>query len=124
MDTDDWRPRITVEHVEGKGECLFAREAFGAGSVIGFFEGPEISSNTMHSLQLDGRIIDGTGVLKYLAHSCDANAYFKDKRRWLYARKPIRAGDEVTIDYLETEPVISHPFLCNCGSPSCRGKIG
>jgi hypothetical protein len=124
MDAHDWYRRITLANVKGKGECVFAREDIGVGSVIGFFEGPEISSNTMHSLHLEGKIIEGAGVLRNLAHSCDANAYFKDKRRWLYARKPIHAGDEVTIDYLDTEPAISHPFLCKCGSPNCRGKIG
>ena len=95
-----------------------------AGERIGYFEGPQITTNTMHSMHLEGKIIEGGGVLKNLAHSCDPNAYFKDKQRWLYARRDIGAGDEVTIDYLDTEPVISHPFICKCGSPNCRGKIG
>jgi SET domain-containing protein len=77
----------------------------------------------MHSVHLEGKIIDGTGVLRNLAHSCEPNAYFKDKRCWLYALKDIDAGMEVTIDYLDTEPVISEPFSCKCGSPQCRGII-
>jgi SET domain len=123
MGARDRKQNITVRHVEGKGNCLFAMDEITAGEIIGYFEGPEITTNTMHSLHLEEKIIDGAGVLKNLAHSCDHNAYFKDKRRWLYARKDIAAGDEVTIDYLDTERIISHPFFCQCGSPNCRGKI-
>jgi hypothetical protein len=124
MESNDWRRGITVRNIEGKGQCLFATENICGGAVIGYFEGPEVSTDTMHSVRLDGKIIDGCGILRNLAHSCDPNAYFKDKRRWLYARKAIRAGEEVTIDYLDTEPVITHPFVCKCGSPNCRRKIG
>jgi SET domain len=124
MVSGDWQHRFTVQHVEGKGDCIFATEEIKAGERIGYFEGPKITTNTIHSMHLEGKIIEGAGVLKNLAHSCDPNAYFKDKQRWLYARKDIGAGDEVTIDYLDTEPVISHPFICKCGSPNCRGKIG
>jgi uncharacterized protein len=120
----DWRRGITVRNVDGKGQCVFAAQSMCAGDMIGYFEGVEIPCDTMHSMRLDGKIIDGSGILGNLAHSCDPNAYFKDKRRWLYARKAILAGDEVTIDYLDTEPVITHPFVCKCGSPNCRGKIG
>jgi hypothetical protein len=124
MQSDDWRRGITVRDVEGKGQCIFATQNIRAGDMIGYFEGPEISCDTMHSMRLDGKIIDGGGILRNLAHSCDPNAFFRDNRRWLYARKAICAGDEVTIDYLDTEPVITHPFVCKCGSPNCRGKIG
>jgi SET domain-containing protein len=124
MQSDDWRLGITVRVVEGKGQCLFAKQNICKGDAIGYFEGSEVPYDTMHSMRLDSKIIDGGGILRYLAHACDPNAYFKDKRRWLYARKAIRAGDEVTIDYLDTEPVITSPFVCKCGSPNCRGKIG
>jgi hypothetical protein len=124
MESDDWRRGITVRNVEGKGQCLFATQNISASDVIGYFEGPEVAVDTMHSVHLDGKIIDGNGILRNLAHACDPNSYFKDKRRWLYARKSIRAGDEVTIDYLDTESVITQPFACKCGSSNCRGKIG
>jgi hypothetical protein len=120
----DWKRSVTVRYVEGKGNCLFAVDKIATGGIIGYFEGPEITTNTMYSLHLGGKIIGGAGLLKHAAHSCDPNAYFKDQRPWLYARKDIAAGDEVTFDYLDTEPVISHPFFCKCGSPNCRGKIG
>jgi SET domain len=65
-----------------------------------------------------------TSLLKYAAHSCDPNAYFKDQRRWLYARKDIAAGHEVTFDYLDKKPVISHPFFCNAALPTVGVKSG
>jgi hypothetical protein len=122
--TRDWKQSVAVRHVKGKGNCLFTVDKISVGEIIGYFEGLESATDTMYSVHLEGKIIDGTGPLKNVAHSCDPNAYFKDKHRWLYALKDIAAGGEVTFDYLDTEPVISHPFFCKCGSPNCRGKIG
>jgi hypothetical protein len=116
--------KLIVKNVEGKDKCLFASVGFMPGDAIGYYEGPEVSEDTKHSVRLEGKIIDGTGVLKYAAHSCEPNAYFKDKKRWLIAKENIAAGTEVTIDYLDTEPVITHPFICRCGSFDCRGVIG
>lgn len=116
--------RVIARQVDGKGSCLFTMDNFHAGDVIGYYEGPETTMDTMHSVHFEGIKIEGTGILKNLAHSCDPNAHFKDRGRWLYALKDIQAGAEVTIDYLNTEPLISAPFICRCGSSNCRGKIG
>jgi hypothetical protein len=119
----DWQSRIVTRQIEGKGTCVFATDDFVAGEMMGYYEGYETTSDTMHSIHLDGIKVEGTGILSKAAHSCDPNSIFKDKQRWLYALKDIKTGEEVTIDYLYTEPVISHPFMCSCGSSNCRGKI-
>ena len=120
---DQWQQNLTVCFVDGKGNCVFAKKDIMAGEMIGYCEGYEIFKYTKYSLYLEGKIIEATGILRNLAHSCDPNAFFKDDKRWLYALKNIQKGTEITIDYERTEPVISHPFVCRCGSPNCRRVI-
>jgi uncharacterized protein len=124
MVADRWQQNLTVKIVDGKGNSVFAKNDIMVGTVIGYLEGFETSSNTIHSLHLDDEIIEATGILRNLSHSCDPNAFFKDDERWLYALKDIRKGSEITIDYERTESVICAPFLCLCGSPNCRYVIG
>jgi hypothetical protein len=124
MIADQWRQRLTVQVVDGKGKCVFAKTNIIPGETIGYFEGYEIYSNTMYSLSLEGKIIEATGILRNLSHSCDPNASFEKGGRWLYALKNIEKGTEVTIDYERTERILCAPFVCKCGSPNCRGVIG
>jgi SET domain-containing protein len=124
MLANDWQQNLTVKVVVGKGNSVFANDEIIAGMIIGYLEGYEISYNTKHSLHLDGKIIEATGILRNLSHSCDPNAYFKDNERSLYALKDIKKGNEITIDYERTESIISAPFVCLCGSPNCRRVIG
>jgi hypothetical protein len=120
---DQWQQNLTVCVVDGKGNCVFAKNDIIAGEMIGYCEGYEILKYTKYSLYLEGKIIEATGILRNLAHSCDPNAFFKDDKRWLYALRDIQKGTEITIDYERTEPVISNPFLCRCGAPNCRRVI-
>jgi hypothetical protein len=120
---DQLQQNLTVCVVDGKGNCVFAKNDIMVGEMIGYCEGNEIFNYTKHSIYLDGKIIETTGILRNLSHSCDPNAFFKDDKRWLYALRDIQEGTEITIDYERTEPIISHPFVCRCGSTNCRRVI-
>ena len=123
MASGQWQQNLTVCVIDGKGNCVFAKNDIMACEMIGYCEGYEIFKYTKYSLYLEGKIIEATGILRNLAHSCDPNAFFKDDKRWLYALKNIQKGTEITIDYERTEPVISSPFLCRCGALNCRRVI-
>ena len=123
MAADQWQQNLTVCFVDGKGNCVFAKKDIMAGEMIGYCEGYEISNHTKYSLYLEGKIIEATGILRNLSHSCDPNAFFIDDKRWLYALRDIQKGMEITIDYERTEAIISNPFICRCGSPNCRRVI-
>jgi SET domain-containing protein len=62
-------------------------------------------------------------VLRHLNHSCDSNAYLRISRSRVevYARKDIRRGEEITVDYGESPH--SGGMKCTCGRRYCRGKI-
>jgi SET domain-containing protein len=70
---------------------------------------------------IDGSV-GGSGA-EYINHSCDPNLYAKIfKGHILYmCRRPIRPGEELTIDYHFDKDV--ERVACRCGAQSCRGTI-
>jgi SET domain-containing protein len=70
---------------------------------------------------LDGAV-GGSGA-EYCNHSCDPNLVTEVRHgHILYlSRRPIRTGDELTIDYHFAKDV--EEVICKCGSGKCRGTI-
>ena len=91
---NDFNNSVIVKNIPKKGEAVFASRGIKAGEKIGYFEGEEVKEIHMHTIHLEGKIIDGKGkTLSYLSHSCAANSVFKDKSRWLYAKADIDKSD-------------------------------
>jgi SET domain-containing protein len=75
----------------------------------------------------DGRAIDGrarSNPARYVNHSCDPNAeaFISGRRVWVWSRRRIRAGEEITIDY---GPAYFDEYIrpngCTCAACS-RGR--
>jgi SET domain-containing protein len=111
---------MATKPIAGLG--YFAPKTYKAGQILGYFQGAPVENDSQYSLTFGRKKIEPTGKLKRLNHSCMPNAAFRG--RWLVALASIGAGWEITIDYLATERKISHPFMCSCGMPNCRGRIG
>lgn len=60
---------------------------------------------------------------KHLNHSCSPNAYLRiiGKRVEVYTLRPIRSGEELTVDYGETPH--KGGMRCQCGAANCRGLL-
>lgn len=56
-------------------------------------------------------------------HHCDPNATVDMERRLFIARKAIRPGDRVTMDYAEAENYLFRIFACQCDAAICRGTV-
>lgn len=57
-------------------------------------------------------------------HSCEPNmAFAPEKSLNIIARLPIKAGDELTMDYRTFMDCLMYPFDCNCGSENCGKHI-
>jgi SET domain-containing protein len=71
---------------------------------------------------LDGAF-GGSGA-EFINHSCDPNltAFIKNDRIFLSSNRPIKAGEELTLDYNTGEEY--NVAACTCGSVKCRGFIG
>lgn len=82
-----------------------------------------------YSYDVDFGLIMGTfesekahHLSNFMNHSCDPNTMFGPADS-IIARKDIRPGDEITIDYGNFVVNVDQTFLCECGSSRCRGRI-
>jgi SET domain-containing protein len=74
----------------------------------------------------DGKeVIDGHGVAMFINHSCDPNCETDeiDNRVWIIAIRNIKAGEELTYDYMLYDGDEDDPAPCYCGSSNCRGTM-
>jgi len=70
-------------------------------------------------------IIDGHGTAMFINHSCDPNCETTeiDGRVWIVAIRDIKAGEELTYDYMLYDGAEDDPAPCYCGSKECRGTM-
>lgn len=123
--------RLQVETSGEKGLGVYAREPFETGEVLLRFGGPRLAarevSDFMRVLCIGPDLYLGSsgGPDDMVNHSCDPNArvLVSGRRVMLLARRPIAAGDELTMDY--SASMVGEPPLegCRCGAARCRGTI-
>jgi SET domain-containing protein len=123
------RPYKIKRSVTGLG--LFAVEPIPKGKRIVEYLGPLISnevverSNGKYFFGVNSKwSIDGSlrsNAARYINHSCrpNADAFVSGRRVWIWSRRNIRAGEEITYDYGEEyfEGIIE-PMGCKCAK--CR----
>jgi uncharacterized protein len=70
---------------------------------------------------IDGSV-GGSGA-EFINHCCDPNIFSRIVRGHIlyYSARPIRKGEELTVDYRFEKHVEKVP--CACASPRCRGTI-
>ncbi|KAI3992108.1 hypothetical protein MKX01_014999 [Papaver californicum] len=78
----------------------------------------------------DGYVVDATkrgGIARFINHSCEPNCYTKviavdgQKKIFIYAKRHISPGEELTYNY--KFPLEDKKIPCNCGSKRCRGSM-
>ncbi len=90
-------------------------------------EGDRLYENSpvtyLFGLEDGDTVIDGHGMAMFINHSCDPNCETEeiDERVWITAIRDIKAGEELTYDYLLYDGDDEAP--CHCGSPNCRGTM-
>lgn len=55
-------------------------------------------------------------------HSCDPTTWFVGPYE-LATRRPVAAGDELTLDYGTCSGLPGFEMACRCGTPVCRGRV-
>jgi SET domain-containing protein len=134
-------PKCRVEKSAIHKRGVFARERISRGEIIALWGGvvyslqetiqlakkyPYFETHTV-SICKDfyfGPITPSKAPLddtEMMNHSCEPNAGVKGQLA-VVARRGIRRGEEVCFDYDTTE-ISAVPFLCQCGTPSCRRRI-
>lgn len=107
------------------------------GTLIVEYTGPRISKERgdeiyenrqttyLFGLRDGQEVIDGHGVAMFINHSCDPNCETDeiDNRVWIIAIRNIKAGEELTYDYMLYDGDEDDPAPCYCGSRNCRGTM-
>lgn len=122
---------VEVQPTGAKGLGVFAQRSFAPGEFIFRRRHGRIVRNAdigqltaaerRHLCELDFRrsaILLPPGC--YLNHSCDPNAMRSGVK--VFARRRIRAGEEITIDY-RLNAFGGERFRCRCGTRACGGTV-
>lgn len=117
------RERFDIRPIgDNVGEGVVARVPFEVGDIVFGFTGFYSSEITLFSLQVEpGRYLHDPFFMGKILHRCDANCDVDMQRRIFTARKPIRPGDWVTMNYEQTEDRLYRAFNCVCGTEPCVG---
>lgn len=139
MANGDWRriyAALRVGRSRFAGRGLFAGTAIARRAKIGEFEGETIGIGEARRrargraviaiVELERHAIDATATrrgFRYINHSCDPNTFMRctSRRAEFYARRDIRPGEELTVDYGESHH--EGRLRCRCGAANCRGWI-
>lgn len=127
--------KLEVKKSKINGKGLFAAKEYNRGQFIEYIHGSKvlirkfnkkIYKKTFNWIAVSRFTFINTdeSVFRFINHSCEPNAAIKGERT-VYALRPIKCGEEVTIDYSLNE--VDPDFLmsdCHCGSKFCRKNIG
>jgi SET domain-containing protein len=126
--------RVKRSRIMGKG--LFAGSRIAKRAKIGEFEGEAIGlrearrrakgRDIIAIVELERHALDATHSphgFRFINHSCDPNTFIRctPTRAEFYARRNIAAGEELTVDYVDSHH--NGRLRCACGARNCRGKI-
>ncbi len=123
-------PHEPVEVRSGRlGRTVSAIRDIAAGETIIRTWGEQAAERSRHSIQVDVQthiVPDGVAVL--MNHSCDPNCgvVIRSGVREIQIRalRPIKAGEEITVDYDTFEYEVAHlGGPCRCGAATCRGRV-
>ena len=140
------RRRISVRHSNIHGKGVFATTSIRKGTRIIEYKGRRISEDAADEKYGDDEgthtflfLLDNQIVIdanhkgnsaRWINHSCDPNCEADEQkgRMFIYARRDIKAGEELTYDYnlvIEERytPALKRLYACGCGARKCRGTI-
>lgn len=120
------------------GGGLFTNEAIAQGAVVliwggilvpyGEFDPKLHSERATTGYDNEFCLTEAVGVEldvdQWLNHSCDSNTWMYDART-VIARRNIRAGEEITLDFALwwDEPDYTYTEKCGCNTVKCRTKV-
>ena len=125
---------VAPSRLVGKG--LFAGTRIPARAKVGEFEGERIGLREARRrakgrrivaiVELERHALDATRMkhgFRFINHSCAPNTFFRitPQRAEIYALRDIAPGEELTVDYGESQHEGRRP--CRCRAPGCRGFL-
>jgi SET domain-containing protein len=128
-------PSARLRAAGRKGLGIFAVEPIARGETVAAFGGHVVrreefkrldQDRQSHSLQIDTDLYLVSPVdleaADYVNHSCEPNAGLLGNVI-VVAMTGIGSGEEICFDYAMCDADDYDEFVCECGTPSCRGLI-
>ena len=137
MSRTSWlTPRAELRDAGRKGLGIFAASPIGRGETVAGFGGQVYersefdrldSHRRAHSIQIDTDLFlvipgDHLEPADYANHSCEPNAGLLGNML-VVAMTDITPGEEICFDYAMCDADDYDEFVCECGTPSCRGLV-
>ncbi|HWF17152.1 MAG TPA: SET domain-containing protein-lysine N-methyltransferase [Acidimicrobiales bacterium] len=118
------------------GQGLFAHAALDTGTVVIRLGGRVVTTSELEQLLRDSeRYVDTITVfidthlvlapvtsVHYGNHSCDPSLWHVGPYE-IATRRPLKAGEELTIDYATHSGAPGFSMDCSCGTSECRGVV-
>ena len=118
---------------------MFASEDLPAGTVVARLRGRIVDDATLRALfaeaEVNGGYVDTIMIdddrnlilapdqlIHFGNHSCDPSLWHLDAGT-VATRRPVAAGEELTIDYATQTTQPDFEMNCNCGTALCRGMV-
>jgi len=130
-------PKTEVRTSETHGRGLFAAKPIRKGEIVSVRGGHILTPQMLKKCRkppgywgypiADGLVLgpltkkETESVMMFLNHSCEPNVGIQGQILFV-AMRPIRAGEELTIDYAMFGSY-SRPMRCKCQAATCRGVI-
>jgi uncharacterized protein len=118
-----------------KGDGVFAIAPISAGTTVAAFGGRAMHRDEFarldvhrrtHAIQIDEDIFlvsrPELDPADYVNHSCEPNAGILGSVL-VVAMRDIERGEEICFDYAMCDADDYDEFVCECGTPSCRGLV-
>lgn len=139
MPNHGWTRSSRCANRQVAGQGLFAREPLSAGDRVIRFGGRIVTGeqleevfaeadrtgryvDTLH-VETDGHLVlPDDSIAHFGNHSCDPNVWL-DGTFDLVARRKIRPGEEITVDYATFSTLPGFVMACRCQTSACRGRV-
>jgi hypothetical protein len=134
-------PQVAARDSEIEGRGLFAREELDAGIVVLRLGGRLVSTAELERLIEQANtdpsrpyvdtltiyedrhlVLPSDSPIHFGNHSCDPTMWHMGPYE-IATRRPIQAGEELTIDYGTQSGAPGFAMTCHCGSGLCRGEV-
>jgi len=116
--------KFSVITTEDKGQGLQSLVNFSKGDIIFKFSGTIQYEQSLYTLQVKPNVyIYDPIIMGKILHSCDPNMFCIMDNFTFIAKKDIKAGDMLYMDYEQTEDYLYNKFICKCLNNNCRGLI-
>lgn len=133
----DWiSSKIEIKETVNKNKGMFAVEPIKMGERVLVWGGDYVNHIEAEEAKKSGKLVmqwdedlfsvenRGDDVGYFINHSCDSNTWMADTFT-LVAKRDIKVGEELTIDYalIEVDENYISKWECKCGSSFCRKKV-